>query len=186
MSEKLVKDIMIPIDEYAVVPMTATILEALNELKRSQKKLTPGRFLHRAVLVRNDKGGIVGKIGHLAFLKALEPKYDKLGKIKNLSRAGLTPDFLSSMATDLNLWQGDLKERCKMVRTVKVTQIMHPVTEQIDLNASLSSAIHRIVLWQTLSILVTDEDRVVGILRLSDLFEAVFEVIIADCQQEKA
>jgi hypothetical protein len=50
---------------------------------------------------------------------------------------------------------------------------MIPVTESIDENALLTEAIHRIVLWQTLSILVTRGGEVVGILRLSDLFDEI-------------
>ena len=50
---------------------------------------------------------------------------------------------------------------------------MRPVTESIDENASLCEAIHKIVILQTLSILVKRGREVIGLLRLSDLFDEI-------------
>jgi len=178
MEEITVKDIMVPLDEYAIVNINATGSEALKALKESQKNLKPGQFLHRAVLIRDDNGNIIGKIGHLAFLKALEPKYNKIGNLDMLSRSGLTPEFIESLAIKWEFFEEDLKEACKRLKKIKVTEIMHPVHEHIDENASMSEAIHRIVMWQTLSILVTSKNNAVGVLRLSDLFREVFRELI--------
>jgi predicted transcriptional regulator len=52
---------------------------------------------------------------------------------------------------------------------------MHPLTEHIDENATLSEAIYRFVMWDTLSILVTKGDEAVGLLRLSDLSQEITE-----------
>ncbi len=81
MEVKKVKDIMLPLDEYAIVSENATLYDAFKALKDSQDKLDPGRQPHRAVLVVNKKNKVLGKVGHLAFLKALEPKYDQLGDL---------------------------------------------------------------------------------------------------------
>jgi hypothetical protein len=50
---------------------------------------------------------------------------------------------------------------------------MSPVTERIGGDAMLTEAIHKIVTYQTLSILVMEQGRVTGILRLSDLIAEV-------------
>lgn len=174
MALKCVKDIMVPLDKYAVVDDTVTVFGALVALKESQKNLKPGQFMHRAVLVKNKKGQVIGKIGHLAFLKGLEPKYSDIGDLNILSRAGLTPDFVKEMAIKWNLFKDDLHESCNYLKSIRVTEIMHPVIENIDEEASLNEAVHKIVMWQTLSILVTRDDRTTGLLRLSDLFEEIF------------
>lgn len=180
MKTKLVKDIMLPLDEYAVVPMDSTIRDAFLALDRAQLKLPPGSEPHRAVLVSDKNDKIVGKLGHLAFLKALEPKYKIFGDLDKLSRAGVNEEFINSMMDNFRFWGEDIIVLCRRAHTIKVKDVMKPVTENIDENATLTEAMHRILMWQTLSILVIREDKVVGILRLSDLFRVISEYIKSD------
>ena len=130
--------------------------------------------MHRAVLVKNKDGKIIGKIGHLAFLKGLEPRYGEIDDLDVLNRTGLTADFIKDVADKWDLFKGDLNESCKHLKSLKVTEIMHPVKEQIDEDAPMSEAVHKIVMWQTLSILVTHKNKTTGLLRLSDLFQEIF------------
>jgi len=183
MTEKTIRDLMIPIEKYAVVDNDATVRDALIELRESQARLSPGSFFHRSVLIRNKDGTIVGKIGHWALLKAVEPRYKQMDDVQNLSRAGLTSDFVKSMAIEIDLLKSDLRERCRRIRSMNVTEIMRPVTEQVDISVSLSEAIHSIVTLQTLSIVITDHGKAVGLLRLSDLFHVVREIIISEDEE---
>ena len=57
---------------------------------------------------------------------------------------------------------------------------MRPVTHSIDENATLLEAIDRIVSWETSSIPVTRGIDVVGLLRLSDLSDAITVQLNAD------
>jgi CBS domain-containing protein len=54
---------------------------------------------------------------------------------------------------------------------------MHPVTEHVDADAPIGEAIHRLVIYQSLSLPVTSEGRVVGIIRLADVFRIVSKII---------
>jgi CBS domain-containing protein len=180
MKIKLVKELMLPLSDYAVVSMEASLKEALKALELAQKRLSPDRQPHRAVLVTDKAGKIVGKLGHLGFLKALEPKYNVLGDVERLSRSGLSLEFINSMMDNYRFWQDDFAVLCRRSRNIKIKDVMKPVEESIDENATLTEAIHRIVMWQTLSILVTSGKQVVGILRLSDLFEEVVNIIESD------
>ena len=179
MQDKQVKDIMLPLSEYAVVGEHTTLADALLALEEAQAKLPKERQHNRAVLVKNKTGKIVGKIGHLGFLKALEPKYNTLGNVEQLSRAGINPQFVEMMLDNLSFWQDDLDIVCRRALTIKMKEIMTPVTENIDENSSLTQAIHHMIMWQALSILVTRTNEVVGILRLSDLFDKVSNLIRA-------
>ena len=73
---KQVKDLMLQLSEYATVSKNATLAEAVMALKKSQDKFDKSRYQHRAVLVLDDKGNVVGKVGFIDILKGLEPKYD--------------------------------------------------------------------------------------------------------------
>jgi len=173
MDSKTVKDMMVALDDYAVVPENATLLDAIVALEKSQKNLPPGRQPHRAVLVVDADGKVVGKIGQLAFLTALEPKYNVLGDLETLAKAGVRPDFITSMMEHYHFFQESLPDHCLRGRTTLVKDVMRPVADSIDEKASLCMAIHKMVILQTLSILVTRGREVIGLLRLSDLFDEI-------------
>lgn len=177
MKNKHVKDLMLPLSEYAIVSKEDTLLDALQALDKAQSRLPSGRQPHRAVLVKDENDRIVGKLGHLGFLKALEPKYTILGDVERLSKSGLSGEFIETMMESFNFWRDDLAEICRRAQIIKIIQVMNPVEESIDENTSLAEVIHRMVLLQTLSILVTRNSHVVGILRLSDLFTKVADLV---------
>jgi hypothetical protein len=54
---------------------------------------------------------------------------------------------------------------------------MHSVGQQIDVEAPICDVIDQMVTWQTLSVLVTEKGRPVGLIRLSDLCDAVMKQI---------
>jgi CBS domain-containing protein len=177
-TQKYVIDIMLPLDEYAVVSEDDTLYEAFIALEEAQKKRPPGRQKHRAVLVKNTQNEIVGKLGHLGFLKALEPGYKNLGQLDMISKAGLTKEFITSMMKNYNLLQDDLEDIRHRTKKIKMKDVMRSVTEQVDVNDTINEAIHKIIMWQILSVLVTKGGKVVGILRLSDLFDEVSQNIL--------
>lgn len=177
MALRQIKDLMLPLDEYAVVPEDATMLDAIYALDNMNANLPAGLQPHRAVLVANKGGEIIGKLGHLAFLRGLEPKYRKMGDLGMLSRVGLSSDFISSMMDNMNLWKERFSEYARRAKKTRVKDVMHSVTESIDVEAPLSEAVHKIVMYQTLSLLVTKEKKIVGILRLSDLYAEICDGI---------
>jgi len=177
-AQKYVIDVMLPLEEYALVSEEATLYDAFITLEEAQHKVPEGRQKHRAVLVRNKDNEIIGKLGHLGFLKALEPGYKDLGQLDIVSKAGLTKDFITSMMKNFELLQDDLDEIRRRTKTIKIKEVMRPMTEHVDVNDTINEAIHKIIMWQVLSCLVTKGDKVVGILRLSDLFDEVSKNIL--------
>ena len=178
--KKYVRDIMLPLSEYAVVSMDATLYEAFVALKEAQKKLPQGLQPHRAVLIVDKDDKIVGKLGHLGFLRALEPRYKSLGQLDLISKAGLTKEFITSMMDNYGLMQDDLKDIRVRTKKILVKDVMRPVTENVDIDDTINEAIHKIIMYQTLSALVTKDGRIVGILRLSDLFDEVSRNILRE------
>jgi CBS domain containing-hemolysin-like protein len=177
-----VEELMLPLTDYAVVPANATLLEALQALDAAQKRLPPERPHHRAVLVRDSRGKIVGKLGQHGFLRALEPKYAALDNVDELSHTRLDEDFVNSIMDSYRFWQDSLADVCRRAHTIRISQVMKPIEASIDANQSLNEAIHLLVTWQTASLLVTRAGDVIGILRLSDLFRRVADTIIsAEC-----
>jgi hypothetical protein len=175
---RLVKDIMIPLSEYATVAESASVLAAFEALEESQRRLSTGRQPHRGVLAVDDAGRIVGKIGQLTFLRALEPRYSLLGDLQQLSNVGLSPEFIDSMMEQHRFWQDDFIDLQARARNTTVREVMIPIELHLEESDTLSEAIHHMVVSQTLSLLVTSNGHVTGILRLSDLFEEVSKMLL--------
>jgi CBS domain-containing protein len=180
MDTKKVKDLMISLDNYASVHQDSTLYQAIVAIRQSQEKLAPGMQPIRAVLIVDDKKNIVGKMGHLAILRALEPKYGNIVDLEKLTRAGVSSDLIMSITNNLRLWQEDLTSIWKRAQTIKIKDVMNPVSESIDENASLTDAMHQIIMLQCLSLLVKRGSNVVGILRLSDIYHEVEQNIIEE------
>ena len=113
MEIKIIKDIMIPIENYASVNQDSSLYDALIAIRKSQEKLSSDMQPIRAVLVVDDNNNIVGKMGHAAFLRALEPKYNNIIDFEKLTRAGVSAAFISSMTDNLRLWQDDFVSICR-------------------------------------------------------------------------
>jgi CBS domain-containing protein len=173
MDKTAVKDVMIPLKEYPVVSEDATLVDALLALDEANSRLPAGRQPYRAVLVAERRGHVVGKLGQWALLMALEPKYAVHGDMGKLARAGVDPALIESMMEHYRFFQDGLSDLCARAAGIGVREIMRPAGDSVDEGAPLSHAIHKMVLGQTLSILATRGEEVVGLVRLSDLFDVV-------------
>jgi len=73
-----IKDLMVPLDEYATVPEDATLSDAVQALERAQQAFDHTKYRHRAILVLDAANRPIGKISQIDALKALEPKYKEI------------------------------------------------------------------------------------------------------------
>ncbi len=172
MKTKLVKDLMVLISGYATVSQEATLYEAITALEEAQKKFDPSRYRHRAILIYDEDHKIIGKVSHLDILRALEPKYEKMGDTVSLSRFGFSPHFLKTMQDQLRLWDKPMNDICRKAVRIKVKEFMYTPDEgeYIDEDASLDKAINQLVMGRHQSLLVMKGDKIVGILRKTDVF----------------
>ena len=171
-----VKDLVVPLSEYATVPENASMCEAVIALEQAQEAFDHTKYRHRGILVLNQDGRVIGKIGQLDVLRALEPKYSEIQKNSGFSRLGFTKKFMLTMLDSYHLWESPLKDICAKADTVPVSDFMQVPCEEecVEEDATLDEAIHQIVMGHHQSLLVTRDDTITGILRLTDVFAAVF------------
>lgn len=175
-----VSELMVPLSEYAKVPLSATLADAVGALIQARKGFDPSRYPHRAVLVVNEKDEVVGKISQANVLKALEPRYfDELGIDGDMGIHRLSNYFLKSMIDKYNLFNEPFEEACKRASQLPIEKVMYSprASDYIDKDDTLGLAIHRLILGCHQSLLVRDEGRVIGILRLTDIFDAAAAVM---------
>ena len=155
MEEKHLMDIMIPLKDYAVVSQDATIQEALKITEESYKRLSPEKYKHQGILVKDAEGNIVGKLTQADILR------------------GLVQDYKVSDKTFLG--------RCKALRDKEVQEFMTTTAISVDANEEL---VHALLILQTSGhrgLLVTGEGKKpIGMLRLTDIYQLVKETILED------
>jgi CBS domain-containing protein len=175
MENTKVKDLMVPLAEYVCVSEEATLYEAVLALIDARTKAVGQVHPHRAVLVCDKTGRVVGKLGYLDVLRSLEPHYSELSDLKRVSGFGLSAEFMKSMMNKYDLWKAPLEDLCHKATQVKLSSIVADPLEGefVEEDATLDKAVHQMIMGHHQSLLVTSEDRIVGILRLSDVFDEV-------------
>ncbi len=186
MNKITVKDLMVNLEEYPTVSDDASIYEAVMALEKAQEAFDQTRYRHRAILVRNKNKKIVGKVSQWDLIKSLEPKYEEFGNMRSTSLSGLSPLLVKSLMEGSRLWQDDLDFLCARVAEKKVKDIMYRPTEgeKVEEDAKLGQALHTLIVGHHQSLLVTRGNKIVGILRLTDMSKLVCERIKACATQE--
>ena len=182
MKTRTVRDLMVPLQEYATVNEDASLYAAVMALEEAQKKFHQDRYKHRAILVLDKSNRVVGKLSQLDVLKGLESGYKKMGDFKGISHTGFSVEFIKSMVDKYELWKKPLEDICRRSPHIKVKDIMYTPTEgeYVPMDATLDQALHQLVVGHHQSLLVTkDGKEIVGILRLTDVFQEISEMIKA-------
>jgi CBS domain-containing protein len=175
-----VKDLMIPREDYATVDQNATLLEAVTALEKAQEKRHHSKYRHRAVLVKNENDRIVGKLSMLDVLKALDYRPEEKKEFNHSKRYGFDSSFIQSTREKYDLWSRPLDDLCLKVAKIVVKNIMYTpkLGEYVMVDTSLNEAVHQLVVGRHQSLLVINEERrVVGVLRLTDVFARICDMI---------
>lgn len=177
MDSYTVKDLMVPISEYATVPIGTSLLDAIIVLEKAQEAYTVSKYQHRAILVLDKEETVVGKIGQLRVLKAIETRPDRDSELEELKSFKFSDEYIAQRQDQFRLGGTIMsKEDLKIAAAKKVEEFMQKPTpsEIVPEDASLDIAIHKLVAGTHLSLLVTRANRIVGILRIADVFAAVY------------
>ena len=93
--------------------------------------------------------------------------------------SGFSANFLSSMMDMHSLWVDPLSGICAKAADVKVKDFMVTLIEGefIDEKAPLKEAMHMMVMGHHHSLLVTRDGNIVGVLRLTDAFNYINDLV---------
>ena len=172
---------MVPLSEYATVFEEDTLLDAVLALTKAQEEFDQTRYKHRAIIVLDKNKNVVGKLSQHDVIEALEPSYKKLKEdgSKALHRFGFGDIFIESAMEEYRLWSEPLANLCKNTINRRVKDIMYTPTkgEFIEENDSMDKAIHQLIIGRHHSLIVMQRGKIVGILRLTDAFQLVSDVL---------
>ena len=179
MSDYRVKELMVPLSEYATVPEGSTLFEAVLALEKAQEEFDHTKYKHRGVLIMDKDKRVIGKLGQLDVLRALEPKDENPAALKDLSQFGFSSNFVHKLRKQRRLKAAPLKDLCSNASKLRVEDFMQMPSEGefIDQEASLDMAVMQLVTGHHISLLVTSNKEIIGILRMTDAFAAVFHTM---------
>lgn len=186
MEVKKVKDIMVKLDEYACVPDDATLYEAVAALEAAQEAWSRNHYRHRAILVclghlTGGEHNVIGKISQRDVIKGLEPGYKQAMHDRPKGISQFTQGYIKALQDRHGLWSRPLDDICSKGGRTKVKDIMSEPVEGdfVDAEVSLNRACHQFVMSHHQSLLVTSGGKVVGVLRLCDVFDEIYQAMKA-------
>ena len=183
-----VRDLAVPKDKYATISADSTLGQAVRRLQEAQDKARredPVRHRDRAILVLDENGEIIGKLSMLNVMRGLLPRYDKYRgsrtSSKGATRVGSARTFIDAMERDAGLWKKPLANLVEKAASIRVRDLIRPFAENefIDEDASLDKALHQLITGRYQSLLVTRAGAIIGILRLTDIYDELSERLIA-------
>ena len=177
MKDILVKEIMIPIENYVTVKKTDNLTEVLRAIE--ERRIADQGHAHRDAIVVDETGRFVGKVTMIDIFRAIEPNYRPIKKEGDRQQT-LTNTFVESAVKDLNLWLEPVESVCQRGGQVKVAEAMYvpDKSEYIKEDNALERAMNYFVMGVHQPLIVRKGDHVTGVLRFGDLFEVVREELV--------
>ncbi len=175
MEEKKVKDMMIPDKEFPAISADATLTEALIALEQAQAAFASGAAKQRILLVKDEKGVVIGKLSPIDLSRGLEPGYKDLDeRLKSFTRFGVGY-LIKPLKEQYWLWSKPFSELCKKALNVKVKDFMKQPDENRNIapGDTLNEALHLFVTGSHDSLFVVENGAVIGLLRFSDIYRMI-------------
>jgi CBS domain-containing protein len=159
-AKKKVREVAIPLQDYPHIPQWFNLRQAVAIVRESAVKFA-GQFEPRTILVFNEKYQIVGILTLRDLLKGLEP------------------GFLKEADPALAIVMGDLfGQGMKKQAERPVSEVMGPIKVSVQADDSLAKALFLMIHENVGMMPVMDGNRVLGMVRLTDLFLEVSQAIL--------
>ena len=174
MEKMHVRDLMVPADRFPKISHRTTFYEALTALETAQQKYMAGEAEQRILLVEDDDRKIIGKLSPIDLLRGLETNYSRIVAEKTLSRFGFS-NIWKTIQEDYNLWGDPFHDLCRKAGEVEIKDFLKGPSEgqTVMVDDLMAKCFHLFVMNRHDSLFVVDGERIVGLLRFSDVYREV-------------
>jgi CBS domain-containing protein len=169
---KKVSDLMISLEDYPHVPYWYTLRQAMAIVREAAIKFE-GTFEPRSVLVFDEKYHLLGILTLKDIIRGLTPK-SLQGAVAELQAAFDLDAALSDLEAEIS------GPKVKEASQTPVSEVMSPIKATVDAGDSLAKALLLMVKEDVSRMPVMAEEKVVGIIRLSDLFQEISGFVLSD------
>jgi CBS domain-containing protein len=165
-----IRDIYIPLAEYPHIRDTAILRDAYAVLHDAYK--TGKRFRRMLVLDAHDQ--LVGVLGIRDLLRGVFPDYLRTGEHHHFQ--GAQPDVPALTL----IWQETCATQCKEAARKPISGFMGAVPDTVKLSDPITLAAYLMVIHDTSMLPVVDGSKVVGVVRIIDVFNTASTVVLHD------
>jgi CBS domain-containing protein len=166
-----VRDILVPIADVPCISRDANVRDAYALLHRQH---VSGGWRFRHMLVFGDNNAVVGVLSLQDLLRALMPDYIK-ASLAQRHPAGARDDASLSM-----LWQESFKEHCLIGSQRPVSSCMTEVRFTVAAREPVTRAAYLMIAHHVHMLPVLEDDRVIGIVRIVDVFNLAAAEVLCD------
>jgi len=167
-----VRDIFIPLGDLPHLHQDATVREAITLLHRQH---TSGGWRYRHLMVFDADETLVGILSLRDMIRALMPPYLKTNLASQYS--GPLPDDVSLSV----IWQESFQSQCQYLAEAKVSQYMATVLDTVQADAPVTRAAYLMVAHRVDMLPVLEGEKVVGVVRIVDIFNQAAEKVLHGC-----
>jgi len=164
-ANKKVKDVMIALEDYPHIPHWFTLHQAMGIIREAALK-SCDTFLPRSILVFDEKKRLMGILTMRNIIKGLESKFLQGSTVAEVETAltGLLDQLLTPETKELS--------------NRPVSEVMGPVKITVNADDPLAKALAIILMEHVGMMPVMQEDNVVGMVRLSDIFQVISQAFL--------
>ena len=176
-----VRDIMIPIDNYAVIGPEATLQEAIMALRGSYCTVVEKGFCEetgpQTVLVVDTSNALVGVLDFSSLLKVLVPEI--VGTLTDrLAALGVSVAFAEAGVGEMDESHEGVAGRVVRNAQIKVKAVMRKNLGHIQADARVIEALQLMFRHRLIMLPVYEGEKLVGVVRDADLFLTVSDMVM--------
>lgn len=162
----VVRDHIITLDRYPHLKEDQSLHDAV-EIIKSYTHAPEERLAYSALFILDSNNRLVGWARLRDIIRGIDPRFNGLAKVDKFE--GKKTDVTNL----ITLWEDSFFEECSKRGTKKVREFMSPVQHTVKGSDSLLKALS-IMLSENVTVLpVVDNDRVAGVIRLEEIFNAI-------------
>ncbi len=174
-----VREITIPLSEYAVTGIDNTLKEAIPVLRKLYCEVEDGKCTeagHRTILVLEEAGSLVGVLDFKSILKVLIPEVAG-GLTARLAALEVSIAFAQAGTADLDESKASFRARVIKNADTKVRDVMLKIRGTIAADEDILEALKVLCRNKITMIPVYDGEKLIGVVRDSDLFLTVADIL---------
>ncbi|MGD8727914.1 MAG: cytidylate kinase family protein, partial [Gemmatimonadales bacterium] len=176
-SWRTASDLMLPLDRYPHVHDSLPIRDCLLALGASSVVSSDGHLVcPRYLLVLDDVDRLIGVINRRALLRGLIPQYASLMRAK--AKVGTAMPFADAMSPSDLLWNTLFSPSAVTAARKPVSAVMAPIRATVAHDDTLSTVVSTMLQHDVDLIPVTDGERTVGVILMTDVFDSVAEFVL--------
>ncbi len=162
----VVKDLIIPLESYPHIHESQTLHDA-DQAIQAYSCQENDRLIYAVLFVLNDQNQLTGRLTLKDMMQSLDPRLKEASKVKEFEGKEMENSNLAI------LWEDSFFVECTKRSRTLVKDIMSPIKHILKGSDPVLKALSIMLSTQEVVLPVVDEDRVIGVIRLKEIFKAI-------------